>query len=267
MKKLESTLFASVVGVTIAIGAPSAGFAGHNNDRDLQSVMQNSGWRHLQRQARMGAESRRGVDVLQNLQIGNVSAARFNRPAVANSLNLTNQNRHDGVRERLARQIRFSSIEAGSIPTDLNLASRRNVYIAPINGTVTITRGGEDFIVDSSTKLTAASAVAVHQALYEGGQTISLGRKGNADGGNLNLSGDLSKGLSGLRIPKGVTVTSDFASMESLNVGGNIINAGNFVAISSNPATSAADISATNIRNKGTGVVSSGSASRIRAPG
>jgi len=150
--------------------------------------------------------------------------------------------------------IRLNNLNLNGLPTDLDLKSKRDNYVlGTLNGNVTITRGGESVVVDGSTKLTAAEIAAVYQVLGEGGQSLTLGKKGNAEGGSLALDAAAVNGLTGLSIPKNVTITGDFAAAQQLGINGDLHNAGNLLVTSSDPSVLAATINATNIRNTRSG--------------
>ncbi len=155
-----------------------------------------------------------------------------------------------------AHLIRINNVDLNGLPSDLNLRSKRDNYVlSNLSGSVTITRGGQDVVVNGNTKLTAAEIAAVYQVLNDGGQSLALGRKGDAEGGNLTLDAAAVSGLTGLSIPKNVTITGDFTSASQLGIGGDLRNAGNLVVRSNDPSIAAATITAANIRNTRTGSI------------
>lgn len=156
--------------------------------------------------------------------------------------------------ERASRRI--TSVDLSRLPSDLNLRSRRDSYtISNLSGNVTISRAGQDVLVDNGTKLTAAELAAVYQVLQQGGQTLSLQNNGSANGGALNLDAGTVGTLSSLNIPKNVTVTGDFTTVNQLDISGNLRNAGNLVILSHDPQVAAATVSANHIRNSATGSI------------
>ena len=143
------------------------------------------------------------------------------------------------------------------LPKQLNLASMARTVQAPhdLSAPVSITNGGTSTQVTPGMLLTPAQAVAVQQVLASGSQSIVLGARGNAVGGNVVLPA--AQPLSSLRVPTGVTVLGDFSASGQLGMSGNLINAGTIYAYSNNPANSNAAILAQNISNSNTGLISS----------
>ena len=104
--------------------------------------------------------------------------------------------------------------------------------------------------------LTPAQMVAANQVLRGGlaAQTLLLGSNGAAVGGSMVISQRFAPSLNGLVIPAGVTVINRAAA---LALTGNLTNAGTLYAISTNPAITTANISALNIQNQQSGLISS----------
>src|SRR5262249_32854554 len=102
--------------------------------------------------------------------------------------------------------------------------------------------------VTTSDMLTPAELVALQQVLSGGDQSLHLGRFGNAVRGSFQLD-SISQTISELVIPKNVTLFHDFATGTTLNIAGDLTNAGKIRAFSSSGAVSTANFSATNIFN------------------
>lgn len=150
---------------------------------------------------------------------------------------------------------RLSGLHVHGLPQDLDLRSRRELYSLPsLTGNVAITRGDEEYIVDSGTKLTAAEVAAVYQVL-QGEQILSIGRKGNAAGGSLSLDTDAVNSLSALNIPRYVTVIGNFTSVNELAIAGDLHNAGSLLVRTDDPSISSATITASSIRNARSGSI------------
>ena len=251
MKKFKKSAFSLVAVAALAL--VSQGSASANAGRDFHSAigsasrgafdLQNTGRSRQDRvfQMQTGDGARSARDANRMLRFEN----RHNVDTAATLNSLRDQ-----------RTIRLNSLELNGLPADLNLNSRRDNYVLNnLSGNVTISRAGQDIEVNNSTKLTAAEVAAVYQVLNESGQSLTLGRKGNADGGSLTLDAAASNGLTSLNIPKNVSVTGDFTSAAELSIGGDLRNAGSLVVRSSDPSLAAATISADNIRNARTGSI------------
>lgn len=223
--------------------------ASASNGLDFQQAVMNATRRVVDGQAVRGSREPRSI------QLQNGDAARSRQ---ANRI-LRLESRH-GIDTaasintmRVQRAVRLNSLDLNGLPTDLNLNSRRDNYTISGLGNVTITRNGSAVVVNADSKLTAAEVAAVYQVLGDGAQALSLGKKGNADGGSLSIDAAAANGLTGLVIPKNVTVTGDFTSAAELGISGDVRNAGNLFVRSGDPSLLAATISADNIRNSKTG--------------
>ncbi len=147
--------------------------------------------------------------------------------------------------------------EAGSM--NLNLRSRERVVTAGQHhdfDSATLQVGRTSRTVTASDLLTHAEHVALQQVLATGQQSLVLGRHGNAVRGSFNLTPDISQGVHDVIVPRGVTAVADAASA-ALNITGNLINAGRLYAITSDPQTSLATISAASIHNRQGAIISS----------
>ncbi len=145
-------------------------------------------------------------------------------------------------------------------PVNLDLSSTQaNLNAAHLGNSkaVDITVGGVKTTVTSATLLTPAEMMAVHQVMRAGQQSIQLGSLGNAVGGSFTLGSRLSQHISNLVIPAGVTAIDNASRSPNLNLTGNLTNAGNLFVLSTNPAVTAATISAANINNLVGGMLSS----------
>src|SRR5262249_2971794 len=100
-------------------------------------------------------------------------------------------------------------------------------------------------------------AVAAYQVMHTGAQSIVLGAAGQATGGTVNIGNYLSQHLGNLVIPQGVSVIHNFANNQALNIAGALTNAGNFYAVSTNPASTMPAIAATNIMNQQSAMLTS----------
>ncbi len=117
------------------------------------------------------------------------------------------------------------------------------------NKSVNIVVGGNTQTITAGSQLTAAERVAVFQVMRTGQQSIQLGAQGNAVGGSFTIGARLSQHISNLVIPAGVTAVDNASRSASLNLTGNLTNAGTLYVLSTNPAITTATISAANISN------------------
>lgn len=137
-------------------------------------------------------------------------------------------------------------------PIALDLASTARSLTAPNllgSGAANIMVNGVARSVTAQTMITPAERLAVYQVLSTGAQSLLLGAGGNAVGGRFLIGPNFSQYVSSLVVPPGVTAVNLLTSSSTFNLKGNLINAGNLFVASSNPAFSAANISATNINN------------------
>jgi len=251
MKKFKRCAYTFAAITAFALTTQSA-FASPHNDRAIERAIQNA----ARQSSRIENQIRERKDRV--FEFNNAASRNENRV-----LRMENRMQFDTARTINAMQAaqaadratrRITNVDLSGLPADLNLRSRRDIYsVSNLSGNVTISRGGDQYVVDSNTRLTAAELAAVHQVLNEGGQGLSIGKNGSADGGSLTLDAAAVQGLSTLSIPKNVTVTGDFTTAQELNISGNLRNAGNFVVRTNDPSVSAATISASHIRNTATG--------------
>lgn len=121
---------------------------------------------------------------------------------------------------------------------------------------VAINVGGQTRDILAGALLTPGEFIAAAQVLLGGQQNIQLGAAGNAVGGSFLLN-DHSLSITNLVIPTGVSAIHDFGTAATLNLAGNLSNAGSLFAISTNAAVSSATISAGNIFNQTGGLLTS----------
>jgi hypothetical protein len=136
-------------------------------------------------------------------------------------------------------------------PSNLDLSSSSASYTANISSPVNINVGGSALMVSPGQMLTPAQYAAVTQVLNSGNQSIVLNANGAATGGNVHIESFLSSPLQNLVIPSGVTALQNVGLVNSLNLTGNLTNAGTLQFFSNNPAANLATINANNIFNTG----------------
>jgi hypothetical protein len=102
--------------------------------------------------------------------------------------------------------------------------------------------------------LTPAQLIAAYQVMHHGTQSILLNNDGAAIGGSMIIRNHLANILESLVIPNNVTVIDHTAS---LNLSGNLTNAGTLNAITNNPNINTASITAANIFNQQNALITS----------
>ncbi len=137
---------------------------------------------------------------------------------------------------------------------DLDLSSSNKTVTAGAQQSGAITVGGSTVTVSPGMKLTPAESVALSQVLGGGTQSLVLDAMGVATGGQFTLSG---RNVTNLVIPTGVTAVRNFGQSGVLNITGNLVNSGNFFAVSNNNQVMSAVISAQNINNMQGGLLTS----------
>ena len=143
---------------------------------------------------------------------------------------------------------------------NLNLSSTKSSISAAILGltkAININVGGVSQVVNSSSLLTPAEFAAASQVASGSAQTLTIGAGGNAVGGKLSLTSALTSQLSSLVIPQGVKLFDNFGSLGALQLSGNFVDAGKFIAQSTNSNVTSAVIDANNIYVQAGGLLTS----------
>lgn len=117
--------------------------------------------------------------------------------------------------------------------------------------------GGAPRTVNVGDTLTAAEFVALQQIVSGGNQNLGLDAAGRAVSGNFAVHALSQSVLNNLAIPSGVTAIHDFGAANTLNVLGNLTNNGTLFAVSTNAATTIANIAASNIFNNANALLTS----------
>lgn len=139
-------------------------------------------------------------------------------------------------------------------PANYDLTSTNRNVSAP--AAVNLNLSGTTRTVNPGDMLTPAENVALMQLMNTGSQSVQLGLAGNAVAGTVSAS-QLSGIIGNLVIPQGVTALQNAEMQAALNITGNLTNAGNFYAYSTNAAVTNAIINANNIFNAQGAVLSS----------
>ncbi|MBX9572229.1 MAG: hypothetical protein K2X77_25265 [Candidatus Obscuribacterales bacterium] len=148
--------------------------------------------------------------------------------------------------------------ESGKIDLDLTSSARTLTPGSMADSApITIMEGANSITVLADTLLTPAERLAVYQVFSTNTQTIQLAENGTAVGGSFVIGPRFSNFVGSLTIPNGVTAIKDFGHNSVLDLMGNFNNAGTFYAVSSLPGVQSATISASNITNLTTGLISS----------
>ncbi len=118
---------------------------------------------------------------------------------------------------------------------------------------VTINVGGQEKILGSGSKVTAAEYVAAKQALHAGGQSVTLDANGRATGGTVDLSamtaGNETMKVNDLTVPVDVIASGDFGKGGDVKIIGDLTNSGSINAFVSGNHQVSALIKADSITN------------------
>ncbi len=162
-------------------------------------------------------------------------------------------------RERADARAQAQSVMPG-VPgmVELDLSSvERTMSIAGLTGAINIQVGGVTRAVNPSDLLTPAEFLAASQMITSGTQTLVLGAEGQATRGRFSLSPGLISSIGSLVIPEGVKLYQNFGQAANFTLTGNLVNQGKLVAFSTSPRVNTATISAANIFNGATGIITS----------
>jgi hypothetical protein len=133
---------------------------------------------------------------------------------------------------------------------NLNLASTHaslSAAILSLANTLNINVGGSLDTISSTSLLTPAEFVAAYQVATAGTQSLRLGVNGNAVGGGFSIPTPVSQSIGNLVIPQGVKLFDNAALLPSLNLSGDLVDAGKLFVFSTNSQVTNAVISASDI--------------------
>jgi len=156
--------------------------------------------------------------------------------------------------------LRLVSSDAATQRFDLDLSSTLETITASALGglsgaTVTIHTGAASLVVDKTTLLTPAEVAAVYQVATTGRQTLRLDNEGAAAGGVLRLTPTLVGQISGLVIPKGVSVLDNVAlNGQQITLVDGLSNSGRLI-FTGGSKTAGVEIDASTIFNGGSGSI------------
>lgn len=140
----------------------------------------------------------------------------------------------------------------GRINLDLNSTDATVNFSRRLAETVSIRVGDQMQTINAGQMLTPAEAIAAYQVMRGQEQSIILGADGNAVGGNFQINTTLQKHVRDISIPANVTVINDIARNGTLRLNGDLNNAGNFYAVSTDQSMDTARVIAQNIFNNAT---------------
>jgi hypothetical protein len=152
----------------------------------------------------------------------------------------------------------------GNLGQNLNLASNARTISASVlnlTQTVTIETGSVFQSVSPLSLVTAAEAIAALQVAGSGKQSLTLSTSGRAIGGSFTLAANGGQAIANLVIPKNVVFLDDFSQNSTLTISGNLFNAGQLIAVSTNGQITAGTITAAGIINLPGGLISTSTAS------
>lgn len=152
-----------------------------------------------------------------------------------------------------------STILQGSLPVqatffNMDLASTVRSIIAPNMSSLVINVGGRPMMIMPGQALTPAQQMAAFQVVGSGTQSLTVNSAGSATGGSFNIGNDFPNIVSSLIVPANVKAVFNAAG-SPFNLIGDLVNAGQIYGYSQNPNYNTANISAANITNLATGVI------------
>lgn len=143
------------------------------------------------------------------------------------------------------------------VPINLDLTSTTPNVPAPqfVQGSpVNVMVGGAAVAITPISVLTPAQSLAAYQVFSVGQQSLLLGAQGNAIGGSFSIGPKFSQYVDNLTVPQGVTAVQRVANFSLV---GNLVNAGTFYVVSTDPAIPTASLNALNIINQQGALISS----------
>lgn len=158
-----------------------------------------------------------------------------------------------GTTKSISRKIDF---DLSSTRANITLGTK----LFSSQDSVTIDVGGTQKTLTANSTVTPAEYVAALQKL-DGAQSLVIGGDGKGVGGSFDLDSINNAGksirASELVVPQGVTGVGNFGHNSDFRVLGDLVNDGTVYALSNNPSNNVATISARNVINDSTGVISS----------
>ncbi|MDZ4832260.1 MAG: hypothetical protein SGJ27_00520 [Candidatus Melainabacteria bacterium] len=122
---------------------------------------------------------------------------------------------------------------------------------------LTVGGGTQNYSVGS--KVTAAEYASILQVLNGESQSLTLDGQGRAAGGTMTLqsltNGDNMR-VSALVVPEAVKVIGNFGNRSDFNLTGDLVNNGSIIALSNREGAANASISAHNLTNSSSGLIS-----------
>lgn len=137
---------------------------------------------------------------------------------------------------------------------NMDLASTVRSVIAPGMSSLVINVGGRPMMIMAGQELTPAQQMAAYQVAGSGTQALIVNSAGRATGGSFNISSDFANSVSSLTIPANVKAIYNAAG-SPFSLLGDLVNAGQIYGYSQNSNYNTASISAANITNLTTGVI------------
>ncbi|HEY9790091.1 MAG TPA: hypothetical protein V6D22_06825, partial [Candidatus Obscuribacterales bacterium] len=140
--------------------------------------------------------------------------------------------------------------------TNYNLTSQTANIQSPVSGHIIV--GGHNTPISQGQMITPAELTALNQVLQTGHQSLILSSMGNAIGGKLNITTNLTGGIGNLVIPSGVTALGNVTNRggTGIDVTGDLTNSGNLFFFSrAGVGPNTAILDTTNLYNNVGGVI------------
>lgn len=149
---------------------------------------------------------------------------------------------------------------------ELDLTSNHRAIVLGENlfagaSSYTVNVGGEQKVLSSGSRVTAAEFIALQQVIDGGAQTLVVDQSGRGVDGSFTLASidDAGRNINArsLTVSEGVDAVGNFGRNGDFTVGRELINYGNIYALSNNAANTKANIGARDVTNAASGTITS----------
>jgi hypothetical protein len=151
-----------------------------------------------------------------------------------------------------------SATSAHAVNLDLSSVTQTlSASLLALSNSLNILVGNNLQTVNQTSQLTPAEFLAAYQVLSTGNQGLRLGAQGNAIGGRFSIPTSFSNDIANLVVPQGVKLLDNVALSPSLNLSGNLIDAGKILVFTTSTQATNAYFGTANIIVEQGGVFSS----------
>ena len=146
-----------------------------------------------------------------------------------------------GAPDHPAQSLNTVNLDLSSVEKSLSASA------LPLANTLNILVGNELQTVNLASQLTPSEFLAAYQVVSAGNQTLRLSAQGNATGGSFSIPNSISSDIGNLVVPQGVKLLDNVALSPTLNLSGNLIDAGKILVFSTTAQANNASFAASNI--------------------